>query len=293
MKLIKTITIIFALSYGLLNASTDLMSGAKPQSMGGAYSAVTGDVNAVNTNPAGLGTLKRGEAQFYHWMFSDIDQVAVDQFSVAYPLGKGSIGLSWVRKGATLEQGINDDESTMSENFLNIGFGLNLTGRFSIGGSLKRTMISSEIGDGSGFGFDAGLIFRVLKDHDWTIGATGRNLLADLKNETLKSEYVFGTAYKVAFSENMHNLTFAFDLGTKEDINETDGISYKFFTGAEYMLNYSDFSFGIRGGINSNASTVGFGIGWSNYSFDYTMKLMNEDTIGDSHMFGLVYKFGK
>lgn len=293
MKLRKFITIICALSVSLATASTDLMSGARPQSMGGAYTAITGDINSVNSNPAGIAGLKFGEASFNHLMFSEVDQIAIDQLFLAYPLGKGSIGLSWVRKGATLEQGINKDESTMSENFLNIALGLSIMEKLSVGASLKRNMINSEIGDGSGFGFDAGMIYRVLEKHDWTAGVTGRNLLADMKNETLKAEYFFGTAYKTSFSENMHQLTFAFDIGTKEDINESEGISYKYFTGLEYLFNYSDFSFGLRGGINSNASTVGFGLAWSNYGFDYAIKLMNEDTIGDSHMFGLIYKFGK
>ncbi|MBN2857950.1 MAG: UPF0164 family protein, partial [Candidatus Delongbacteria bacterium] len=260
MKFKKLITILCALSVSLVSASTDLMSGARPQSMGGAYTAISGDVNSITSNPAGLAGLKSGEASFNHMMFSEIDQLAMDQLFLAYPLGKGSIGLSWVRKGATLEQGINSDETTMSENFLNIAFGLNILEKLSAGGSLKRTMINSEIGDGSGFGFDAGVIYRVLEKHNWTLGVTGRNLLADMKNETLKAEYFFGTAYKTSFSENMHQLTFAFDIGTKEDINESEGISYKYFTGLEYLFSYTDFSFGLRGGINSNASTVGFGL---------------------------------
>lgn len=93
----------------------DLHLGARPQAMGGAYSALPGDVNSVYWNPAGLSRSFNGEIQFMHWMLSDVDQIMIDYLAFSYPLRPGALGFAWVRKGATLEQGPNNDETSMSE----------------------------------------------------------------------------------------------------------------------------------------------------------------------------------
>ncbi len=288
----KTIFIFTVLLLArLLFPVTDLQLGARPQAMGGAYTALSGDANSVYWNPAGLAGSKHGEFQFMHWMIPDVDHIIVDYLAFSYPVSAGALGFAWVREGATLEEGINADETSMSENQLYFSYGLELVKGLSAGASLKRFTISSDIGDGSGFGFDAGVLYQPFEAHKWTVAATGKNLLADMKDEMIKPSYNFGTSYSVAFSENMHNITVALDLSTKEDINETEGVTVKFATGLEYAFLYSDYSFALRGGLNSNAATAGFGIGWNYLAFDYAIVLMNEDTIGDSHKFGIVWKF--
>jgi hypothetical protein len=287
----KIIILLPALLLSSAFAMSDLHLGARPQAMGGAYTALANDANASYYNPAGLANCKTGEAMFMHWMFSEVEQVSVDYLALSYPLKSGALGFAWARKGATLEEGINNTESTMSENDLYVSYGMNLIDNLSAGMSLKRTSISSKIGDGSGLGFDAGLIYKPIKAHNWTIGAAGKNLLTDMKDEMVDPFYSFGTAYAIGFSENMHNLAVALDVTTKEDINESEGMNIKFATGLEYALNYSDYSFAVRGGINSNAASAGFGIAWNYLAFDYAIVLMSEDTIGDSHKFGIVWKF--
>jgi len=290
-------TILFILTALILTpqvfAISDLQLGARPQAMGGAYTALSNDANSTYWNPAGLSKADHGEIQFMHWMFSDVEQVMVDYLSLAYPLTKGALGFAWVRKGATLEEGVNNTETSMSENDIYLSYGMGLTDYFSFGLSLKRSAINAEIGDGSGFGFDMGVLYQPFESHNFTLAATGKNLVADMKDEMLKPFYTFGTAYVVGFSENMHELTFAADITTKEDINETEGMSIKYAAGMEYAFNYTDYSFALRGGINSSAVTLGFGLGWDYLDFNYAMVLMNEDTIGDSHKFGIVWKFGE
>ncbi|MBI4802205.1 MAG: PorV/PorQ family protein [Elusimicrobia bacterium] len=60
---------IVSLSYGGGARPFDFLfleSGARPAAMGGAYNAVSGDVNALNHNPAGLAYLKENQAIFTH-----------------------------------------------------------------------------------------------------------------------------------------------------------------------------------------------------------------------------------
>ena len=287
----KSIIMLTALLISSAFAMSDLQLGARPQAMGGAFTALANDANASYYNPAGLSGCKTGEVMFMHWVFSEVEQVSVDYLALSYPLQSGALGFAWVRKGATLEEGINNTESTMSESDLYISYGMKLIDNLSAGMSLKRTSISSKIGDGSGIGFDAGIIFRPLKAHNWTLGVAGKNLMTDMKDEMVDPFYSFGTAYSVGFSENMHNISVAFDLITKNDVNEAEGMNVKFATGLEYALSLSDYIFALRGGINSNAASAGFGIAWNYLAFDYAIVLMSEDTIGDSHKFGIVWKF--
>jgi len=55
----KTIFIFTVLLLArLLFPVTDLQLGARPQAMGGAYTALSGDANSVYWNPAGTGRIK-------------------------------------------------------------------------------------------------------------------------------------------------------------------------------------------------------------------------------------------
>ena len=94
---------------------SDLQLGARPQGMGGAFSAIADDANAIYWNPAGLGQILKGEFTFMHWTFTEIPNVSVDYFSFAYPFFRGAVGFSWIRQGARLEEGVNSDVNLMSE----------------------------------------------------------------------------------------------------------------------------------------------------------------------------------
>ncbi|MCK4980640.1 MAG: UPF0164 family protein, partial [Candidatus Delongbacteria bacterium] len=92
-------TILFILTALLLTpqvfAISDLHLGARPQAMGGAYTALSNDANSTYWNPAGLSKADHGEVLFMHWMFSDVEQVMVDYLALAYPLTKGALGFAW------------------------------------------------------------------------------------------------------------------------------------------------------------------------------------------------------
>ncbi len=85
--------------------------GARPTGMGGAFTAVSDDANAIFWNPAGIARMKYGEATFIHYKpYSFLNlkrwddekdeyvkaKLGMNYLAAAYPMGEaGSVGLGW------------------------------------------------------------------------------------------------------------------------------------------------------------------------------------------------------
>lgn len=291
-------TIIFLFMIMLLlgitrsSAQVDLQLGARPQGMGGVFVAIANDANAVYWNPAGLALIRGGDFHFMHWTFEEITQVMVDYLAMAYPLYKGGVGFSWVRQGAELEEGRLGYKSTMSENSFLLSYGLQLTSRFSFGASLNRRVIYSKEGSGAGLGFEFGGLYWLVPEV-WTFGIVAKNVAANMKNESLDPTLHVGTAIQLVSGNRIHNFTLAGDLNTLEDIEGVSGTTLKYATGFEYMMKLNTFSLAFRGGVGTKNYALGFGIGINTVSIDYAYVIMQENTIGNSHKFGLSFQFGK
>jgi hypothetical protein len=273
-------------------AGQDLPIGVRPQGMGGAFAALANDANAVYWNPAGLGLVTAGEVNFMHWTFAEISEITVDHVSLAYPLQRGAMGFAATRQGAKLEQGPTNDSHTMSEYNLLVAFGLAISTRISVGMSLRRDIIDSYVGNGAGVGFNFGWLWKPLNNANWSIAVTANNVAADVKNEFLRPYYAGGTAYIYTSADKVHNLSFAFDVKSKQNIDGKEGITMQYGGGMEYLLQLDDYAFALRTGTGSNAHSFGFGLGLKSVRFDYAFVLLRENTIGNSHKVGISIKFG-
>lgn len=68
-----------------------LGSGARATGLGGAYTAVSGDINSISYNPAGLASLKKSEAGFTRAEL--VDGVSYNFLGYSQPASKGTLGL--------------------------------------------------------------------------------------------------------------------------------------------------------------------------------------------------------
>lgn len=124
--------------------------GARPLGMGGAYTAIADDVNALSWNPAGLATLKSREAGFMH---SELGaQTRYDFLGFAQPLHVGTVGLA----GRYLSQGALDgrDENgrpsggfSASDQAFDFAYGSRVSPRLGVGGAVRY--VRSSIADAS------------------------------------------------------------------------------------------------------------------------------------------------
>ncbi|MBI1803172.1 MAG: hypothetical protein HY033_07490 [Ignavibacteriae bacterium] len=288
--------VVAVLLFGVVHmsfAQADLQLGARPQGLGGAYVAVANDANAVYWNAAGLGQIDRGEATVMHWALPELNQIVVDYGALVYPVGRGAVGVSWTRQAATLEEGLQNTQSTLSVNTFMLSYGLPLASFVSGGMSLTRTTLDSPVGNGAGLGLEFGLMLRPLETDHWTIGLTAKNIAANLKNESLTPYYIGGTAYRFGTTDSTHNFLVAVDLNTRQDIEGKEGTTVKYAAGLEYRLSTGDYGFAIRGGTGSKNTSFGFGITYHFLSVDYAFVKMKDDLFGNSHKFGVSFFFDR
>lgn len=287
-KILTVAVVLLTVAGPAAAQNADLVLGARPQGLGGAFVAIADDANAVYWNPAGLGRLDHREATFMHWMFSEISQVTVDYAAFAQPLGSGAIGLSWTRQGAELEQGIDRDKSTMAVNSFLVSFGMPLGERVALGVTFNRTLVTSTAPTNGEVAFDGGLLIKPLLDQNWTIGVVAKNVGGE---QVLPPYYLLGSAYR--FQWPTRHLLLTADVHTQENIRGTEDYSFKYGGGLEFGQSFDDFAFALRGGINSRTYAAGLGLSWRMVQVDYAFVMMREETIGDSHKFGLTYVFGR
>jgi opacity protein-like surface antigen len=189
--LILVSSLIFA-SDRLTNVGTTAASflevgvSARAIGMGGAYVAIADDISSLYWNPAGLGTLKKGEA-----VFEQVDWLAGISFNyigIAVPLGSyGTVGMFInsmtmpTMKVRTVDYpdgtGENFDASGISAG---LSYGKNLTDRFTIGFNVKYIRETLWHETSKSFAVDVGTKYETgIKG--LSIGATITNYGPDMK----------------------------------------------------------------------------------------------------------------
>lgn len=147
-------------------------AGARPIAMGGAYTALADDINAIYWNPAGIARIGgNGEATFNHAEWLADTQYDFAAFSMQAG-GLGSVGLHVIsfRTPEDKVRTIRSPEGTgqvWNYNSLAIGvtFARNLTDRFSIGmtGKFIREKLFNESAQGAAF--DIGVLYQTPFDN--------------------------------------------------------------------------------------------------------------------------------
>ena len=155
-------------------------AGARPIAMGGAYSAMIGDINSIYWNPAGISRIYGGEATFNHanWLAD----IKYDFFAATFDIpNMGTIGASVVSYNVPEDivrtyKNPEGDGRVFDAGAIAIGlvYAQNLTDRFSIGISAKivREWIWNE--STIGMAVDIGTLY-ITPFNDLKIGASISN----------------------------------------------------------------------------------------------------------------------
>jgi len=312
----KKFIIIFFVTFGCLFAQSKVGStaaaflniaiGARPISMGGAFSATANDVSALYWNPAGVSRIEGSEAMFaYSNWFADINY---NWSGAALNLGgMGTLGLSvtYLDYGemeiTTLaEQDGTGQMFTAKDMALAISYAYNLTDKFSIGGTAKYIQQTVWNSSASSTAFDVGVLYYsdimgirigasisnfgnemslsgkdLLVQHDIDQQIVGNNdqILASLKTDGFPLPLLFriGLAADLVNIED-HILTIGVDALHPNDNDESLNV------GLEYII-YDLVA--LRGGYKSlfldNAEeglTLGVGVKYNfapglGFYFDY------------------------
>lgn len=280
--------------------------GARPFGMGGAYVAVADDVNSIFYNPAGLATIKGGEASSLR-VLNNRDSIDFKE-SIALSCGikEGGIGGSYLRTlNVDWENGYADvnhngrkdgDEPYLGSDdkiaiFAIGGYGEGLLKKTAFGVSVKRfsELLMKSYGEGKGFseissekkgfGFDIGVLHHISKSI--SLGFAIYNI-----NEpkfVYEGLNINNQSYDYKIT---HKLTLVSGISLKPDdktivaidLYDFDNIN-DWYSKDENDRDQSSVRLGfernvlpnlaIRGGYGAEFHSAGFGIKIKNMRFDY------------------------
>lgn len=292
--------VLFASPLTIMNAEasfSDIGLGARSAAMGTAFSAVSNDANAMNTNPAGLATLTAPElAAVYgklHTGLSDDSRIGQGYFGVAAPVKRyapGFMGFSW-------------DETRLSEAYsetvFTVAYATSVYRNLYGGVNLKylRKGYTSDVyteadplfaGKGyskSGFAADIGALYRL--NSSYTFGLVVKNInQPDMglgSRDIVPMQVKAGAAYWLRNGLVDLDLSFR-DRGCDAAIGAERVIQQKFI-----------FRAGFLAGSDSRRNiSLGFGSRFGGLNFDYafTLPVGGIASTTGSHRLAFGFKFG-
>lgn len=276
-------------------AFNDIITGARPQGMGGAFVAVADDANALYWNPAGLTQLDSAEVTFMHANEFDISVgpgLLTDFVGfVNWPMTFGTIGVSGFQQG---------NSRVLQERSLVFSYARDVGRDASLGMNVKYLELDPSgiqvnpndpaLQSQGTFSFDFSGLYTVTPY--WKLGYLVRNVLGELgsaEREDLRKTYRVGSAYR--FEElifHSDSFTWALDLFTRDDINDRAGTKVRASTGIEYSI---DERFSVRAGVNGGNFAAGLGLGHPETGIFVDYAFSNDEP-GTTHRISASYRFG-
>lgn len=277
--------------------------GARPAGFGEAFAAVSGDIQSIGVNPAGLATITEPALSATY-----LNGIVDDSFGIvhyAHRLGFGSLfaGAAYFDGGdieLNLSGGVQETRKAQQDQVGLVGFAVGADTPISFGATAKMYKFElAEEAKADGVAGDVGLVWRTpLKG--FSIGGSFQNLGSDFKYETesesLPQASRAGAAYELDFQDfsKLKKIPYrALIVADAINVKDQDGA---FAAGLELQadMEVSDYSgtAALRGGYNSGSESVSVGIGFrlANVFLDYVLNLL-QDELDEVHRVTLGWKF--
>ncbi len=270
--------------------------GARQVGMGETGVALSGDINQLAYNSAGLAALEAPQLSSM-MALNSFDNKNLN-LALGVPVewfGHGGLGLSVVNLlGAKMTinylDGTQDTLTSQNDYVLTVGYGHQLNSALAIGGSVKAfysTLLEEY--DALAFGLDVGAQYHLLDLPGLSVGAALQNLGTDIVYENsgdpMPTLLRLGAAYQLALA-GQHGLTLAGDVLLYNDDTPKQHL------GLEYAWqNMLFLRAGYKLGYEFDSLTVGAGIAIEGLRVDYAFAL--KSTVESVHRFSLGYAFGK
>ncbi|HVN67813.1 MAG TPA: hypothetical protein VMT55_05520 [Candidatus Sulfotelmatobacter sp.] len=279
-------------------------SGARPMGMGGAFTAVADDLNALFSNPAGLGQQKNwGMTSMSTQMMDRVDYKMVGGI---YPTDFGTFGVGYIAALTPAGFATTDKNSlagasatplSYGTSQFSLSYGLNLgdlvrisgvSPDMALGATYRATssVFGGVDGSGSGRGLDVGLIFWPLPNLSG--GLTLQNIGGGVDwNNGSKEELPLVT--KVGGAYDLGRARLALDVENSAGVSLLHG-------GAEYR---PTANIALRAGVEqapagAGASavdlTAGVGFKFAGFSFDYAYRQDGGLADNSNHYFSLSFQ---
>ncbi|MFA6029915.1 MAG: PorV/PorQ family protein [Elusimicrobiota bacterium] len=266
-----------------------LDGNARAVAMGGAYTALAGDANALLYNPGGLAWVDGHEATFMH--NQHFEGITQEYLGFASRSGFGAL-LNYVDYGSLTRTTISNPDGSgdfgASDLALGGGYGRRFAEDFGVGGALKLIRGSIDGTNAQGYAADFGVLYRSAELQGLKLGAALQNLGPSVKfernDENLPLNLRFGGAFDFAVRERP--VVLALDM-TKE---RSEGLLVNI--GAE-MRPVELFALRLGYATRNEAGpgvSVGFGVGKKGFGFDYAFVPFGD--LGNTHRMSLTLRWG-
>lgn len=255
-------------------------TGARPAALGGAYTAIAGDVDAMYYNPGGLAQLSKRELGATHaeWLLG----TRFDFIGFAQPTANGTFGLGVTRLASGGQEGRDANRQATggfeaSDTAYTLSYGRRLRDMRSSGAGANLKLLRSEIGGYSAqtVAVDLGVQHR-FSDKPLSLGAAVLNIGRGMKfmeqRDPLPLTISLGGAYRVAGPLNV-----ALDIRREIHDQRTDigiGTEYALLPSFALRMGYASQYTGRAGGSGAMGALgglgAGLGISRKSYRADYT-----------------------
>ena len=266
-------------------------SGARSEGMGGAFTAVADDVDTLTYNPAGLALLKQPELGYLHMLY--LADIGYNFGGAALPLPAGEdtfgLGLGLVNLGTPTFDSTYGLAPAVSagDNAILLALAYRVKDVLAFGATGKYILRNLATYSANALGGDAGVLFT--PGPHFRAGLVllnvGQSVQFISEADPLPTIVRLGLAYQILDVPH-HSLLVSADNGY-----ELGSSSYVGAAGAEYWY---DKTLALRVGYTGDAFeqhfTAGAGINVDPVEFDYAYAPMG--TLGDTHRFSLIVRFG-
>jgi hypothetical protein len=263
-----------------------MTTGARPDGMGQAFSAVADDINTLSFNPAGLGNIRLPEIGYGHEIF--FSDITYDFLGAAIPVGEwGVFGFGYLGLGTSPFNSTSDPNavpaSVMDQAVIG-SWGKSFYD-FHLGASVKY--ISEKVATVQGSGFAADFGFRVRLLPQWTLAGAVLNMGPGIQFASLEPLPLVtngGLAW-TAIEDPDHTLNLATEV-TYNTVAETTHFGF----GAEYWFQNL---VALRAGYLANSQDEGFAVGagfqYQFFQLDYAFEPYN--LLGSVHRFSGILRW--
>ena len=278
-------------------AFLDIGVGARAAGMGGAYTALADDANALYWNPAGLARMEKREASVSH---AELGQSTRHDFmAYAHPAAQGTFAGAFTY----LSQGSIEGRDSLgrptagfnaSDSAVTVAYGRK-TELADLGLSVKylRSHIGSAEAQGAALDLGARRELEGLGDGKLALGVALRNLGSGLKYDRERNDLplrlALGAAYRLSKG---HAVAVDFQNGPRGAGSEgAVGGEFKALEGVFLRLGYASKG-AVQGGSGFDAAKglpLGLGLKRGQFILDYGAQAAGE--LGNTHRFSLAMRW--
>jgi|GEM_PF-715149 len=238
---------------GLPGAYLRIGVGARAVSMGSAFTGLADDVTSCYWNPAGLGQVNLTQFILSYQKLSMDRTYSYSAAAIPSSL-KGTFAVSWIRFG-TGEIETRDISGRITGGFSNsesaymVSWGAEFLPWFYAGVTAKYLVHNMGEYQSTGYGFDAGLLIKVIKNV--SVGLIAQNISTNVKWDT-KSRLL--ESFPLILRGGVAVKPFTFPLTVTFDVEQGPKLERTFHTGCEWEI---AGGFGIRAGGDNKGLRAG------------------------------------